>query len=63
MSHIFLMQLQCRQSRIFQPVFRDEEEEELYAPFSAESKRVSEANEEEEEEPIYLSDQHNAPVF
>ncbi|PEF38181.1 hypothetical protein CN563_10590 [Bacillus sp. AFS026049] len=47
----------------FQPVFRDEEEEELYAPFSAESKRVSEANEEEEEEPIYLSDQHNAPVF
>lgn len=46
----------------FQPVFRDEEEEELYAPFSAESKRVSEANE-EEEEPIYLSDQHNAPVF
>ncbi|TKH02608.1 stage VI sporulation protein D [Peribacillus simplex] len=47
----------------FQPVFRDEEEEELYAPFSAESKRVSEANEEEEEEPIYLSDQHSAPVF
>ncbi|WP_141994353.1 stage VI sporulation protein D [Bacillus sp. B4EP4a] len=47
----------------FQPVFRDEEEEELYAPFSAESKRVSEANEEEEEEPIYLSDQHNVPVF
>ncbi|MFE5426830.1 stage VI sporulation protein D [Peribacillus simplex] len=47
----------------FQPVFRDEEEEELYTPFSAESKRVSEANEEEEEEPIYLSDQHNAPVF
>ncbi|TDL88278.1 stage VI sporulation protein D [Vibrio vulnificus] len=48
----------------FQPVFRDEEEEELYAPFSAEAKRVSEANEEEEEEePIYLSDQHNAPVF
>ncbi|USK73631.1 LysM peptidoglycan-binding domain-containing protein [Peribacillus frigoritolerans] len=47
----------------FQPVFRDEEEDELYAPFSAESKRVSEANEEEEEEPIYLSDQHNAPVF
>ncbi|WP_286197801.1 stage VI sporulation protein D [Bacillus sp. ISL-34] len=46
----------------FQPVFRDEEEEELYAPFSAESKRVSEANE-EEEEPIYLSDQHSAPVF
>ncbi len=26
----------------FQPVFRDEEEEELYAPFSAESKRVFE---------------------
>ncbi|MFS0765176.1 LysM peptidoglycan-binding domain-containing protein [Peribacillus phoenicis] len=47
----------------FQPVFRDEEEEELYAPFSAESKRVSEVNEEEEEEPIYLSDQHSAPVF
>ncbi|MDQ0882915.1 stage VI sporulation protein D [Peribacillus sp. V2I11] len=49
----------------FQPVFRDEEEEELYTPFSAEAKRVSEANEEEEEEeePIYLSDQHNAPVF
>ena len=47
----------------FQPVFRDEEEEELYAPFSAESKRVSEANEEEEEEPIFLSDQHSAPVF
>ncbi|PKF89190.1 hypothetical protein CW306_07655 [Bacillus sp. BA3] len=47
----------------FQPVFRDEEEEELYAPFSAESKRVTEANEEEEEEPIYLSDQHSAPVF
>ncbi|MCK1981858.1 MULTISPECIES: stage VI sporulation protein D [Peribacillus] len=47
----------------FQPVFRDEEEEELYAPFSAESKRVSEANEEEEEEPIYLSNQHSAPVF
>ncbi|CAH0208456.1 stage VI sporulation protein D [Peribacillus sp. Bi134] len=47
----------------FQPVFRDEEEEELYAPFSAESKRVSEANKEEEEEPIYLSDQHSAPVF
>ncbi|GAB6256422.1 LysM peptidoglycan-binding domain-containing protein [Peribacillus sp. N1] len=47
----------------FQPVFRDEEEEELYAPFSAESKRVSEANEEEEKEPIYLSDQHSAPVF
>ncbi|MFJ7509767.1 stage VI sporulation protein D [Peribacillus simplex] len=47
----------------FQPVFRDEEEEELYAPFSAEAKRVSEANEEEEEEPIYLSNQHNAPVF
>ncbi|MFJ8067959.1 LysM peptidoglycan-binding domain-containing protein [Peribacillus sp. NPDC096447] len=48
----------------FQPVFRDEEEEELYAPFSAESKQVSEANEEqEEEEPIYLSDQHSAPVF
>ncbi|MFE4810437.1 stage VI sporulation protein D [Peribacillus simplex] len=48
----------------FQPVFRDEEEEELYTPFSAEAKRVSEANEEEEEEePIYLSDHHNAPVF
>ncbi|MGG0413236.1 stage VI sporulation protein D [Peribacillus simplex] len=47
----------------FQPVFHDEEEEELYTPFSAEAKRVSEANEEEEEEPIYLSDQHNAPVF
>lgn len=47
----------------FQPVFRDEEEEELYAPFSAEAKRVSEAIGEEEEEPIYLSDQHNAPVF
>lgn len=47
----------------FQPVFRDEEEDELYSPFSAEAKRVAEANEEEEEEPIYLSDQHSAPVF
>ncbi|MDM5293670.1 stage VI sporulation protein D [Peribacillus simplex] len=47
----------------FQPVFRDEQEEELYTPFSAEAKRVSEANEEEEEEPIYLSDQHGVPVF
>ncbi|MGE7182676.1 LysM peptidoglycan-binding domain-containing protein [Peribacillus sp. NPDC006672] len=47
----------------FQPVFRDEQEEELYTPFSAEAKRVSEANEEEEEEPIYLSDQHSVPVF
>ncbi|MFD6206881.1 stage VI sporulation protein D [Peribacillus sp. NPDC060253] len=48
----------------FQPVFRDEQEEELYTPFTAEARRVSEANEdEEEEEPIYLSDQHNAPVF
>ncbi|MEY9868559.1 stage VI sporulation protein D [Peribacillus sp. B2I2] len=47
----------------FQPVFRDEQEEELYTPFSAEARRVSEANEEEEEESIYLSDQHNAPVF
>ncbi|MGG4264337.1 stage VI sporulation protein D [Peribacillus simplex] len=49
----------------FQPVFRDEqeEEEELYTPFSAEAKRTSEANEEEEEEPIYLSDQHSVPVF
>ncbi|MBO0996341.1 stage VI sporulation protein D [Bacillus sp. SD075] len=47
----------------FQPVFRDEEEEELYSPFTAEAKRVSEENEDEEEEPIYLSDQHNAPVF
>ncbi|MCK1991720.1 stage VI sporulation protein D [Peribacillus muralis] len=47
----------------FQPVFRDEEEDELYTPFSAEAKRVAEADEEEEEEPIYLSDQHNAPVF
>ncbi|MFD6439058.1 stage VI sporulation protein D [Peribacillus sp. NPDC060186] len=48
----------------FQPVFRDEEEEELYTPFSAEAKRVSETHEEEEEEvPIYLSEQHNAPVF
>ena len=32
------------------------EEEELYTPFSAEAKRVSEAKEEEEEEPIYLSE-------
>ncbi|MGE7759030.1 LysM peptidoglycan-binding domain-containing protein [Peribacillus sp. NPDC097895] len=48
----------------FQPVFRDEQEDELYTPFTAEARRVSEANEEEEEEePIYLSDQHNAPVF
>ncbi|MGE7766726.1 stage VI sporulation protein D [Peribacillus sp. NPDC096540] len=46
----------------FQPVFRDEQEEELYTPFSAEAKRVSETQE-EEEEPIYLSEQHNAPVF
>ncbi|MFB6801831.1 stage VI sporulation protein D [Peribacillus butanolivorans] len=47
----------------FQPVFRDEQEEELYTPFSAEAKRVSETEEEDDEEPIYLSEQHNAPVF
>ncbi|MFJ7744251.1 stage VI sporulation protein D [Peribacillus sp. NPDC097295] len=47
----------------FQHVFRNEEEEGLYTPFSAEAKRVAEAKEDEEEEPIYLSNQHNAPVF
>lgn len=47
----------------FQHVFRNEEEEGLYTPFSAEAKRVAEAKEDEEEEPVYLSNQHNAPVF
>ncbi|MGE6375585.1 LysM peptidoglycan-binding domain-containing protein [Peribacillus muralis] len=46
----------------FQPVFRDDEEDELYTPFSAEAKRVAEADE-EDEEPIFLSDQNSAPVF
>ncbi|MFJ7753278.1 stage VI sporulation protein D [Peribacillus muralis] len=46
----------------FQPIFRDDEEDELYTPFSAETKRVAEADE-EEEEPIFLSDQNSAPVF
>lgn len=46
----------------FQHVFRNDEEEGLYSPFSAEAKRVAETNE-EEEEPVYLGNQHNAPVF
>ena len=47
----------------FQHVFRNDEEEGLYTPFSAEAKRIAEAKEDEEEEPVYLSNQHNAPVF
>ncbi|MGE7601015.1 stage VI sporulation protein D [Peribacillus sp. NPDC097675] len=47
----------------FQHVFRNDEEEGLYTPFSAEAKRVAEAKEDDEEEPVYLSNQHNAPVF
>lgn len=48
----------------FHHVFRNDEQSDLYTPFSAEAKRVAEAKEDEEEEPVYLSNhQHNAPVF
>ena len=47
----------------FHDVFRNDRGRDLYMPFSAEAKRVSEAKEEEEEEPIYLKRSTWCPSF